>query len=149
LFGITFLSLVPDLSLNAGIVRSLLKRYGKEIALKNPGSAPMTECVSAIQGKKGTAIEIGTGLGTGIGTEEGTVRKTKGVTVIVVIEIGIGTGTGTGTVVGIMIERRSVVVLMTVNVREAGIVREITSMQITNVNALACMRGMMIMPMVS
>jgi hypothetical protein len=147
LFGITFLSLVPDLSLNAGIVRSLLKRYGKEIALKNPGSAPMTECVSAIQGKKGTAIEIGTGLGTGIGTEEGTVRKTKGVTVIVVIEIGIGTGTGT--VVGIMIERRSVVVLMTVNVREAGIVREITSMQITNVNALACMRGMMIMPMVS
>jgi hypothetical protein len=131
-----------DFSLDAGIVRSLLKRYGKEIAVRNPGSAPMTECVSVIQGKRGTAIETGTGLGTGIGTEEGTVRKTMGVTVIVVIEIE------TGTVVGITIER-SMVVLMTVNAREAGIAREITGMQITNVNAFACMIGMLIMPMVS
>ena len=130
-----------DFSLNAGIGRGLLKSYGKEIAVRNPGNAPMTECVSVIQGKRGTAIEIGTGLETG--TAEGTVRKTMGVTVIVVIEIE------TGTVAGIMIERRSVVVLMTVNVREAGIAIETTSIQIMNVNALTCVRGMLIMPMVS
>ena len=102
--------------------------YGKETAMKIPVSVLMTEYVSVIQGKRGTTIEIGTGLGTG--TEEGTGKKTMGVTVIVGTEIGIGT------VVGIMIGRRIVASLMIVTVREAGIAREIMSVQVTSVTAL-------------
>lgn len=118
-----------------------MKGYAKEIEMRNPVSAPMTGLVNVIQEKRGTTIEIGTGLGTG--TEEGIGKRTMGVTVIVVIEIE------TGIVVGIMIEKRTVAALMTATVREAGTVREIMSVQVMNVNAVTCMRGMLIMPMVS
>ena len=107
-----------------------MKGYGKETAMKIPVSVLMTEYVSLIQGKRGTTIEIGTGLGTG--TEEGTGKKTMGVTVTVIV----GTEIGIGTVVGIMIGRRIVASLMIVTVREAGIAREIMSVQVTSVTAL-------------
>jgi hypothetical protein len=124
-----------------------VKGYEKEIVMRNPVSAPMTELVIVIHGKRSTITEIGTGLE--IGTEEGTEKRNMAVTVTVIVIVVIETGTGTGIVVGIMIERRTVAALMTATVREAGTVREITNAQVMNVTAVTCMRGMLIMPMVS
>ena len=125
-----------------GIGRSLVKGYEKEIAMRESVNAPMTELVIVIQEKRGTTIEIGTRLGTG--TEQGTGKEIMGVTVIVIVVIEIGTEI----VVGIMIERGTAIALMIAIVREAGTVREITSVQVTKGTVVTCMRGMLIMPMV-
>lgn len=126
-----------------GTARSLVKGHGKEIVMRELVNDPMTVLASVIQKKIDTTIGIGTGLGTG--NEEGTGREimvvTVTVSVIVVIEIG------TGIVVGIM--RETVTVVMIAIVREAGTVREITSVQVMNGTVVTCMREMLNMPTVS
>lgn len=120
-----------------------MKGHGKEIVMRELVNDPMTVLASVIQKKIDTTIGIGTGLGTG--NEEGTGREimvvTVTVTVIVVIEIG------TGIVDGIM--RETVTVVMIAIVREAGTVREITSVQVMNGTVVTCMREMLNMPTVS
>lgn len=126
-----------------GTARSLVKGHGKEIVMRELVNDPMTVLASVIQKKIDTTIGIGTGLGTG--NEEGTGREimvvTVTVSVIVVIEIG------TGIVVGIM--RETVTVVMIAIVREAGTVREITSVQVMNGTVVTCMREMLNLPTVS
>lgn len=120
-----------------------MKGHGKEIVMRELVNDPMTVLASVIQKKIDTTIGIGTGLGTG--NEEGTGREimvvTVTVSVIVVIEIG------TGIVDGIM--RETVTVVMIAIVREAGTVREITSVQVMNGTVVTCMREMLNMPTVS
>lgn len=120
-----------------------MKGHGKEIVMRELVNDPMTVLASVIQKKIDTTIGIGTGLGTG--NEEGIGREimvvTVTVSVIVVIEIG------TGIVVGIM--RETVTVVMIAIVREAGTVREITSVQVMNGTVVTCMREMLNLPTVS
>jgi hypothetical protein len=96
-----------------GIVRNLVKGYGRETVMRDPVSDPMTGLV--IQGKRGPTIEIVRELGTG--TESETRTETVGVTVV----IGIGTRIMAGTET--RIEIGNVSALMA----GAGTVTEITS----------------------
>lgn len=118
-----------------------MKGHGKEIVMRELVNDPMTVLASVIQKKIDTTIGIGTGLGTG--NEEGTGREIMVVTVSVIVVIEIGTGI----VVGIM--RETVTVVMIAIVREAGTVREITSVQVMNGTVVTCMREMLNMPTVS
>ena len=128
-----------------GTARSLVKGHGKEIVMRELVNDPMTVLASVIQKKIDTTIGIGTGLGTG--NEEGTGREIMVVTVTVTVSVIVVIEIGTGIVVGIM--RETVTVVMIAIVREAGTVREITSVQVMNGTVVTCMREMLNMPTVS
>ena len=131
-------SLGGMIAMQIRIGRNHVKGYGIEIVMREPANVPMTRSMIAIQEKRGTTIEIVRGLGTR--TEKGTGRETVGVTGVTEI--------GTGIMVGTMIERGNVSALMTAIMTGAGIVTEITRVQVMNGTVVACTRGMLIMAMV-
>lgn len=104
--------------LQIGIVRNLVKGYGKGTVMRDHGNDPMTGVV--IQGMSGTNIEIVRELGTG--TENEIRRETVGVTAV----IGIGTRIMAG------IETRIEIGNVSALMAGAGIVTEITSVQVTS-----------------
>lgn len=124
-----------------GIVKNLVKGYGKETVRRGPVNVRMTGLVIEIYEMRSITIETVRGLG--IGREERTVKETTAVTVSVIVV------TGTRIVVGTMIEKGTVVALMIAIVREAGtVVKEIMSAPAMNVTVVTCMRGMQTMAMV-
>lgn len=136
--------------LQIGIVRNLVKGYGKETVMRDPVNDPMTGLV--IQGKRGTTIEIVRELGTG--TENKTRRETVGVTAVIGIGIRIMAGTETrieiGNVSALMAGAGTVREIMSVQVMSRTLPgTEITSVRAMNMTVGTCRKLMLNMVMVS
>lgn len=136
--------------LQIGIVRNLVKGYGKESVMRDPANDPMTGVV--IQGKRGTLIETVRELG--IGTENETKRETEGVTAVIEIGTRIMAGTETrieiGNVSALMAAAGTVTEITSVQVASRTLPgTEITSVRDMNMTVVTCRKLMLNMVMVS